>query len=1167
MRHILQVCCALYGLVGQASGVNLPNEGWFAVGGTPGLNGEVFAMAGTAVPKLDLSGSQDRIYIAGSFTQAGDRPASKIGYWQNHAFYSLATSVNGQVYAVAVLPDGSVVIGGSFSSVNGIPAHYVARWNGTQWAPLGSGTNGPVYAITSDTSGTVYLGGSFGTFNGQTANNVAKWSLSGVSGSLGGGTNSRVYALCWANNKLYVGGLFTSAGGQGYARVALWDPTQNRWFGLGSGIVGLRVSAIAADQTGNIYVGGEFTQAGGQSALNVAKWDGSSWSPLGQGLDGPVATLLCDSQGVVYAGGSFLSSGGQPMPQLARWTNGTWSSCGIAFDQSAIGPKVNALAIGPVTGDIYAAGRFQFADNRFYRNIARLTSRGWRQLRPGFDADVYALALDGLGDLYVGGSFSLAADGVTTALRAAKWDGQRWRQLGDGPDGSWEIRCFAWGPDDLLYAGNSGPAPQPVVAVRRLINHASAWENYGEFTTTGSAFALSLSPSRTLYAGGRDIFLSWWGNVGVAACLNGSWARLWSAYGDGVFALLHEPLGDIAVCDLYVGGDFIYDQSEYNIVKLRVNEGSGVAVRSCGGGLDGPVHALAKIGNVLYVGGSFSSTVSGSPLLRNIGAYTDTWHEVAGGVNAPVLTLAGGRNGELFAGGLFNNVGSQSLLAPYLAVFDGTTWGTVGQGCNGGVHRICRDGAGHIWVGGAFTEAGDLASPRLAYYATNAFGLSAADPLTTDGEQWAVGLGFTEPGLTENYWSQDQGALFARVYANSSRFRVTGRLSRPALWLPYAAIGSDRYVRAKFYVYATGSDDWQSTGAMPNMRLRVAHRFAQTAMLEVFNHTNVDPEASSRFGREIRPSTNPAAPSLYFVDMDPVDVPFLAENAQTEGVACGFEAYAIDPQDEGEVALAEAQLGTYQALEDIGSPAQIYAPSANDAGTLAVRDPNTDLSMLALKPGTGVGEFPIRDTNTSQPLYSEGSWGICLDTRPVLASRYGVIQREFWPGDYTDRIRVAPGKIYKIRYHVTSPQLSNRQSQMRLRARTVRYLWCQKFEIGGALGAGPENNLCAAQSLPGIGCMNPDKIGSENGGWYTLLMHSPLDERIRADYPAATPLSISMPNLSAEPAMGENAYSFRDLRVCFDDLDTLSGSAMSGLEEGCFVLDRIEVRGYFDVWD
>ena len=101
---------------------------------------------------------------------------------------------------------------------------------------------------------------------------------------------------------------------------------------------------------------------------------------------------------------------------------------------------------------------------------------------------------------------------------------------------------------------------------------------------------------------------------------------------------------------------------------------------------------------------------------------------------------------------------------------------------------------------------------------------------------------------------------------------------------------------------------------------------------------------------------------------------------------------------------------------------------------------------------------------------------------------------------------------------------------------------------------------CALPILPGVGCQNPDKDASEAGGWYTLVMHSPLDADIRPEFPAGTPLATRMPNLSAQPGPGVGSPSRRDLLVGFDVIDTLTFMGNHHLEQGLVTLDRVEIH-------
>src|SRR5215831_17343824 len=53
---------------------------------------------------------------------------------------------NGQVRAVAVDPSGNLYIGGQFNFVGDVLVTNIAKWNGSSWSALGSGI--PVSAIS-----------------------------------------------------------------------------------------------------------------------------------------------------------------------------------------------------------------------------------------------------------------------------------------------------------------------------------------------------------------------------------------------------------------------------------------------------------------------------------------------------------------------------------------------------------------------------------------------------------------------------------------------------------------------------------------------------------------------------------------------------------------------------------------------------------------------------------------------------------------------------------------------------------------------------------------------------------------------------------------------------------------------------------------------------------
>lgn len=461
------------------------------------------------------------------------------------------------------------------------------------------------------------------------------------------------------------------------------------------------------------------------------------------------------------------------------------------------------------------------------------------------------------------------------------------------------------------------------------------------------------------------------------------------------------------------------------------------------------------------------------------------------------------------------------------------------------------------------SKRNQLMARALDFFFPTVVSTARVEPLTT-ATGWMV-LAQTPSDAASLSYDAANTALRGTVSSDPTRFRIAGWMTDQSKWLPYSTVGTNQYVRGKFYVYCGGQTNPAQTNQIPAARMRLSIRFAQNSMLEVFNHTNLS-ASDELLERELRPSSDPTKPSLYRVDFDPVDVPYLVANAATEGIAQGFETYAYFPQDNGYLALTELSLGTYPVTEVPNSvaPAKIYATSASDAGDLSAARSGAILELYSIIFGAE-GSYGTRD-NSYGPTYSESAAGVTVSSRGFDnyrgGTRLAVATLDFAAdSDLTARVRVEPARQYKIRFHVTSSQDSNKNPQLRLRARSIRFAWSQKMEVGGAFAAGAVNNLIAAQSLPGVGCLNPDKNpGDTAGGWYTMIFHTPMSLDIRPE--VSGDLSARMPNISAEPGPGQNAISRRDLRVGFDLLDTLSPPPNAVFEEGDFTLDRIEVRSY-----
>jgi len=94
---------------------------------------------------------------------------------------------------------------------------------------------------------------------------------------------------------------------------------------------------------GLLYCGGDFTSIGVVAASRVAKWNGSSWTPLGSGLNGACHVLYCAPDGRIWAGGEFTTAGGLSTPgYAASWNGSNWLPLDIAL-ATATAPIVNTI--------------------------------------------------------------------------------------------------------------------------------------------------------------------------------------------------------------------------------------------------------------------------------------------------------------------------------------------------------------------------------------------------------------------------------------------------------------------------------------------------------------------------------------------------------------------------------------------------------------------------------------------------------------------------------------------------------------------------------------------------------------------------------------------------------------------------------------------------------
>jgi len=321
---------------------------WLPTG--TGTNGEVWRFAVY----------NNELIVAGGFTVFGGQPANRVARWDGAAWAPLGEGLNGGVRDLA-LYDNELIVAGDFTTAGGRPASFIARWNRSDWAPIGLGMDGNVHCVAVY-NGELIAAGTFGFAGGQEAHNIARWNGSSWA-PLGLGLSWVVDALLVHNGALYAGGRFRFAGGRPANLVARWDGSS--WAPLGSGIAnitGFEAVYRLGVYNSEIVAAGAFTVAGGQRVNHIARWNGSAWGSFGSGMGpycndpwcrwvGPVAVY----RGDLIAGGQFTTAGGQPANYIARWNGSSWAPLGPGLNDAVIALFVhnNELLVG---GRFTAAG-------------------------------------------------------------------------------------------------------------------------------------------------------------------------------------------------------------------------------------------------------------------------------------------------------------------------------------------------------------------------------------------------------------------------------------------------------------------------------------------------------------------------------------------------------------------------------------------------------------------------------------------------------------------------------------------------------------------------------------------------------------------------------------------------------------------------------------------
>jgi uncharacterized delta-60 repeat protein len=316
---------------------------------------------------------------------------------------------DGQVNAMILQADGSIVIGGGFNSVAGRPVSNLARLfsDGGLDETFGIGTDTGVLGLAQQADGKIIVGGNFTELQGAPVFGLGRLFPNGEvdtnfnAGLLFTSNNPPFKIAIRPDGKILVGTIANTNGGlfQLTTNGAL-DPNfiQTNIF------EGYWMHSLMVQTNGTILAGGGFASVNGFVSPGLVKLNASGQVnknfQTGLATNSDVFTILEQTNGGILVGGLFRHTNGTPNTVLQRLdTNFQWDasfqvSPFSPFDTFS-GPYIRSAILQP-DGKIVAGGNFEAVGGYHRLHIVRLDSAG--HVDPCFDP---GLGLGGYGGVNV----------------------------------------------------------------------------------------------------------------------------------------------------------------------------------------------------------------------------------------------------------------------------------------------------------------------------------------------------------------------------------------------------------------------------------------------------------------------------------------------------------------------------------------------------------------------------------------------------------------------------------------------------------------------------------------------------------------------------------------------------------------------------------------------
>lgn len=418
--------------------------------------------------------------------------------------------------------------------------------------------------------------------------------------------------------------------------------------------------------------------------------------------------------------------------------------------------QVNAIVVSGTT--VVVGGVFSRAGSYSGGFASAPTAGGTPASLPAVGGTVNAVAPDGSGGWFVGGSFSTVGAVARSNLVHITSAGAVDAAWNPSPDGA--VNALVLSADrSTLYVGGAfatigGQTRNSIAALSPSTGSATSWNPNGN----GTISALALSPDgATVYAGGIFTAIGGQSRIDLAALDAGSGATSvsWNpAPGNLVDTLAVSPDGTT----VYAGGTFlnIGGSARNRIAALSATTGVATSWNPNAGAAVNDL-AVSPDGATVYAGGAFGA-IGGAARsnVASLSAATGSATSWDPSSNGTVVTISLSTDGStVYLGGLFTAVGGQSRNdVAALAASSGvaTSWQ---EDADGQVNALAVTSSA-VGIGGTLSAVGmqargglaafDSSSGQLAPWNANANAAVSALALSPDGSTLFAGGLFTSIG-------------------------------------------------------------------------------------------------------------------------------------------------------------------------------------------------------------------------------------------------------------------------------------------------------------------------------------------------------------------------------------------------------------------------------------